>query len=414
MLQKKVILSPIIHKEASRIKIEFNFDKEIDTIVRNLNGRLWSKTLGCWHIENSNTSINNAIQAFKEKAIVDFQAPKQTFPEPIIENKLAEIVNPILTKSSSKNYSIVSLSSRGNKGEEINNPIFRTILKAIPPPQIIQRIKLFKEWMQVKRYSENTIETYADVLNVFFFFFKDKNIEDITNDDVLYFNKAYILEKKLSVSYQRQFVNALKLFYSQTARKKLVVDELDRPKKEKKLPNVLSKQDVQAILKVTPNIKHKAALSLIYACGLRRSELLNLKMNDIDSKRNLLLIKQAKGKKDRVAPLPDKVIELLREYYKHYKPKEYLFEGWVAGEKYSEKSLEQVLKKSLNLAKIKKPVSLHWLRHSYATHLLENGTDLRYIQEILGHKSSRTTEIYTHVSTKQLVKIKSPIDDFAI
>lgn len=154
-------------------------------------------------------------------------------------------------------------------------------------------------------------------------------------------------------------------------------------------------------------------LSLIYSCGLRRSELLALKLTDIDANRGILIIKQAKGKKDRIAPLSEKIVVALREYYKLFKPKEYLFEGQFGG-KYSEKSLESVLKQSLAKTHIKKRVSLHWLRHSYATHLLEAGTDLRYIQELLGHNSSKTTEIYTHVSTKNIQNIKSPFDDLDI
>ena len=152
-------------------------------------------------------------------------------------------------------------------------------------------------------------------------------------------------------------------------------------------------------------------LSLIYSCGLRRSELLNLKPADIDSKRNIIIIRQSKGKKDRIVPLSEKILLMLREYYVAYKPKEWLFEGQTIREKYSEKSLESVLKNALAKTKIKKPVSLHWLRHSYATHLMESGTDLRYIQNLLGHSSSRTTEIYTHVSTKSIQNIKSPFDD---
>jgi integrase/recombinase XerD len=138
---------------------------------------------------------------------------------------------------------------------------------------------------------------------------------------------------------------------------------------------------------------------------------LNLKPTNIDSKRGILIILNSKGKKDRIVPISENIIEMLREYYKLYKPKEWLFEGQAAGERYSETSLQKVLKMALVEAGIKKPVTLHWLRHSYATHLLESGTDLRYIQELLGHKSSKTTEIYTHVSTKSLQKIKSPFDD---
>ena len=165
------------------------------------------------------------------------------------------------------------------------------------------------------------------------------------------------------------------------------------------------------ILNAHSNIKHKTMLSMIYSCGLRRSELLHLKPLDIDSKRNIVLIKNAKGKKDRIAPLSPKILELLREYYLVYKPKIWLFEGQSEGQMYSKFSLQSVLKQALKKAGNTKPVTLHWLRHSYATHLLENGTDLRYIQELLGHNSSKTTEIYTLVSTKSLQQIKSPFDD---
>jgi integrase/recombinase XerD len=144
---------------------------------------------------------------------------------------------------------------------------------------------------------------------------------------------------------------------------------------------------------------------------LRRSELLNLKPTDIDSKRGIVIIRQSKGKKDRIVPLSPKILEMLREYYIGYKPKTWLFEGQIENTKYDERSLSNVLKQALTKSRISKPVSLHWLRHSYATHLLESGTDLRYIQELLGHNSSKTTEIYTHVSTKSIQQIKSPFND---
>ena len=227
----------------------------------------------------------------------------------------------------------------------------------------------------------------------------------------MFFNNEYILQNQLSASFQNQVVNAVKLFFQIIENKRMIVELIHRPRREKKLPNVLSKNEVKVILETPKNIKHKAMLSLIYACGLRRSELLNLTLKDIHSERNLLLIKQAKGKKDRVVPLSAKLIALLRDYYKAWKPITWLFEGQIPNTKYSEKSLENVLKQSLAKTNINKKVSLHWLRHSYATHLLESGTDLRYIQELLGHSSSRTTEIYTHVSTKNLQQIRSPFDD---
>ena len=273
-----------------------------------------------------------------------------------------------------------------------------------------KKIEKFKHWMQSKRYSENSIKTYLDALTTFLKFFYKKDIESITSEDVITFNIEYIFRKKLSASYQNQVVNAIKLFYRQVENRTMDTDVIHRPKKEKLLPNVLSKQEVKLILESLINIKHKAMLSLIYGCGLRRSELLHLKPRDIDSLRNVIIIRQSKGKKDRIAPLSVKLIEMLRVYYQLYKPKIWLFEGQQSGHPYDERSLSNVLKQAIKKAGINKPVSLHWLRHSYATHLLEAGTDLRYIQEILGHSSSRTTEIYTHVSTKNIQQIQSPFD----
>jgi integrase/recombinase XerD len=233
----------------------------------------------------------------------------------------------------------------------------------------------------------------------------------LDTDDVIRFNNDYILRKGLSASFQNQVINAIKLFYRKRFNKNMELDNLHRPRSEKRLPNVLSKEEVKAILEAPVNLKHRAMLSLIYACGLRRSELLNLTLKDVQSDRNLLFIRQSKGKKDRLLPLSMKLLDLLRTYYKIFKPKQWLFEGEREGNKYSEKSLENVMKQSLQKAGIQKKASLHWLRHSYATHLLENGTDLRYIQELLGHSSSRTTEIYTHVSTKNIQQIRTPFDD---
>jgi integrase/recombinase XerD len=273
-----------------------------------------------------------------------------------------------------------------------------------------RNVERFVQWMRSKRYSRNTVEAYTDAVGVFLQFVSEKALCEIDNDDVVRFNNEYVLKRKLSASYQNQVVSAIKLFFRTVENRRLEVAKVHRPKNIKTLPAVLSKEEVKLILEVHGNIKHRAMLSLIYACGLRRSELLNLKPTDVDSKRYVLIIRQAKGRKDRIAPISEKLIEMLREYYKAYRPKVWLFEGQTSGERYSDKSLEKVLKQAVQKAGIHKPVSLHWLRHSYATHLLENGTDLRYIQELLGHKSSKTTEIYTHVSTRNIQNIVSPFD----
>ncbi|GAB1416300.1 site-specific integrase [Paludibacter sp.] len=274
-----------------------------------------------------------------------------------------------------------------------------------------QEIVSFRKWMIHKRYSKSTIETYTKAIQIFLRFVKPKKTAEITNEDMVRFVHLYMIPRKLSQSYQNQAVNAARLFFKTIHSSKVITEQIERPRRKHKLPNVLSKEEVAAILKASRNFKHRTMLSLIYACGLRRSELLNLRPENIDSKRHLLIILNAKGKKDRVVPISDRIIDMLREYYKMYRPKVWLFQGQEEGEQYSETSLQKVLKNALIAAKIRKPVTLHWLRHSYATHLLESGTDLRYIQELLGHKSSKTTEIYTHVTEKSLLKITSPFDD---
>lgn len=296
---------------------------------------------------------------------------------------------------------------------EENRARFKLVSRShsLPSVQGMEQIENFKQWMRSKRYSESTITTYSEALRSFLVFYREKPVAEIINEDVIIYNNVYILKNKLSSSYQNQIVNAIKLFFITVRETKINIDKIHRPKRQKLLPNVLSKEEIKLILNAHSNIKHKTMLSLIYSCGLRRNELLNLKPSCIDSKRGIVIIRQSKGKKDRIAPLSPKILEILREYYRGYKPKTWLFEGQVAGEQYSEKSLQSVLKQALQKTGITKPVTLHWLRHSYATHLLESGTDLRYIQELLGHSSSKTTEIYTHVSTKSLQQIKSPFDD---
>lgn len=278
----------------------------------------------------------------------------------------------------------------------------------------LQKKEQFIRWLRSKRYSENTIKTYSEALMAFIKYYHHKAIETINNEDVINYNNDFILKNNLSASYQNQVVNAIKLFYRHIQNTSLIIELIHRPKREKLLPNVLSKEEVKELLNALTNTKHRVMLCLIYSCGLRRSELLNLKPVDIDSKRGIVIIKQAKGRKDRIAPLSNKILGQLRTYFQNYKPKTWLFEGQKENERYDERSLASVLKQALAKTNIKKPVSLHWLRHSYATHLLEAGTDLRYIQEILGHKSSKTTEIYTHVSTKNIQQIKSPFDDLGL
>jgi len=279
----------------------------------------------------------------------------------------------------------------------------------VPNTEGIASIETFKRYLLSKRYSPNTINTYSDALKSFLTFCNTKAVKDITNNDLITYNNDYILKNKFSSSYQNQIVNAIKLFFKIVKESKIEIDKIHRPKREKTLPNVLSKEEVLKIIEETENLKHRTLLALIYSAGLRISEALEMKPKDIDSIRMLIHVKNAKGKKDRYTLLSEKVLMLLREYYMVYKPKEFLFEGQYGG-MYSSRSAQIVLKQAADRAGIKKSITLHTLRHSFATHLLESGTDLRYIQDLLGHSSPKTTMIYTHVSNDSLKKIKNPFD----
>lgn len=374
---KTVEVIAIEHNKQNRLALYFPIDKELIALVKTFPDACWSQSQKCWHIANNRNNLKELFRIFRGKAYINANA--------IFLSKPAE-------KTTKK-------------------PFEKAEIKSELTAEHLKKIAQFKDWLNSRRYSDNTIKTYTEALRTFFKFYNHKAITEINNQDLIRFNNDYILRNNLSISFQNQIVNAIKLFFRKIGNCEMEVDLIHRPKREKKLPNVLSKEEVKQILEAPTNIKHKAMLSLIYACGLRRSELLELTIKSINSKRGILQIKQSKGKKDRIVPISEKIISMLREYYSIYKPKYYLFEGQSPGTKYSEKSLQSVLKQSLTKTNITKPVSLHWLRHSYATHLLESGTDLRYIQELLGHTSSKTTEIYTHVSTKSLQKIKSPFDD---
>ncbi|MDQ3049043.1 MAG: site-specific integrase [Bacteroidota bacterium] len=371
-----------VHNEKEVIQILFDKNNEIQQLLRSHTPMRWSKTMNCWYLPFSNTIKQDLLQLLKDKVHLEANYVNQNAAIQE-QNPSKEIQQPAILI---------------NKGEQNF------------PSASLEKIEKFKNWMRSKRYSESTIGTYSDAIKTFLRYYSTKEITEITNEDIILFNNHYILANNLSASYQNQVVNAIKLFFLTIEGKKIDIELIHRPKRQKVLPNVLSKEEVKTILNAHNNIKHKAMLSLIYSCGLRSGELLRLKPEHVDSKRSILIIKQAKGRKDRIAPLSTKIIEILREYYVACKPKVYLFEGQKIGEPYDARSLQLVLKQSLEKVGITKPVSLHWLRHSYATHLLENGTDLRYIQEILGHSSSKTTEIYTHVSTKNIQKIISPFD----
>lgn len=263
--------------------------------------------------------------------------------------------------------------------------------------------------LRLRRYSSHTIKAYKSHLKLFFEHFPSRKPESLTDEDVRSYLNYLILKKKISTSYQNQAVNAAKFYFETVLGRPRQVYHLERPKREERLPTVLNSSEVKKIFSVIDNLKHRCIIYLIYSAGLRLGEVVNLKIGDVDSNRMLLHIRAAKGKKDRYTILSPAVLEMLREYYKQYVPAEWLFEG-IKGDRYSMRSVQTIFAKALQKTGIRKRATVHTLRHSFATHLLESGVDLRYIQELLGHESTRTTEIYTHVSNRNLSKIESPIE----
>lgn len=263
--------------------------------------------------------------------------------------------------------------------------------------------------IKLKGYSFKTRKAYIEQIKRFSNFI-DKNLDDIVPEDVREYTLFLLENQEVSNSYANQSISAIKFLCNDVLKQNKNINLIARPKKENKLPNVLSFQEVSKILTALKNEKHKTLLFLIYSAGLRVGEVVKLKPQDIDSERMLIHVVQGKGKKDRYTVLSEITLEQLRKYYKLYKPDKWLFPGQNEEEYITERTVQRVFENACTIAKITKKVSVHSLRHSFATHLLESGIDLRYIQELLGHASSKTTEIYTHVTQKHLSKIQSPLD----
>ena len=266
------------------------------------------------------------------------------------------------------------------------------------------------EQLKLKGYSENTIKTYQNEFAQFLIALKN-NPADSCDAQKIRSYMLYCYEKlKLSENTLHSRLNALKFYFEQVLHREKFFVNIPRPKKHLILPKTIHKNDIKKLFSVTTNLKHNTMLKLCYGMGLRLSEIINLKITDIDSNNMQVFIEKSKGKKDRYVNLPQSGLEQLRQYYKVYRPKKFLFEGQDGGQ-YSKRSLQNVFQNALQKAGINKKIGIHSLRHSYATHLLEQGTDIRFIQELLGHKDIKTTLIYTDVSNNSIRNIKSPLDN---
>lgn len=349
-------------------------DKVVQALLKELPGIKWSKEFSLAFVPNNKTNLNLIYQKFRGVAWVN------------------------------SNY-FFSKRRLNNGNEEINVDWFRkrklpAEYRACPEEYLLK--------LELKRYSNNTVKVYVQCFEKFINAQKETDLMRINEQDIQKFLQQMIQEKK-SNSYVNQMINSIKFYYEVVKQMPNRFYSVERPIKKETLPKVISMEEVSSIIKNTPNIKHRCIVSVLYSAGLRRAELLNLKLCDIDSKRMVIFVKNGKGGKDRLTLLSPSVLNDLRDYFKIWKPKEYLFEGENGG-KYSTGSVMAIINTASKKANIQKKISPHILRHSFATHLLENGTDLRTIQTLLGHSSSKTTEIYTHVAINHVKTVKNPIE----
>jgi len=329
--------------------IRFEYTAERVRRIRSISGRLWHSHERYWTIPLQNESVTKLFEIFNDD---------QLAIEPDTQKSLAQL-----------------------------NSHFNVDLRYA---DVLQRSE---EELKLRGYSLKTLKTYLGQIRRFLLFIQ-KEVNDLTNEDVREYLITLLEEKEKSHAYTNQAISSIKFLFHDVLKQKNNTINLPRPKKEHKLPEILSQKEVELILKSVQNIKHRVILFLTYSAGLRVSEVVNLKIQDIDNQRMLIHVKQAKGRKDRYTLLSSIALDLLRQYAKQYRLKNWLFPSDIEGNHLSERSVQKIFETACKRTGIKKDVSVHSLRHSFATHLLEAGTDLRYIQELLGHSNSKTTEIY--------------------
>jgi integrase/recombinase XerD len=379
---KKIFLQPFLHQGKECIGLVYQYNKELNTLVKKIPGIKWSNTHKCWYIFCDTHSYAALKKFLGDDVLLDVAALRRYLsqrnivklsPQPIVPAQFAMITaNPLCAEN-------------------------------------LMALTAFKNMLLLKAYSPATIKNYMNEFHQLLRLLGNRSINSLGKEQVMSY-LLWLLEKKgCSEMKVHTAVNAIKFYFEQVMGRVKEFYDLPRPKKPWKLPAVLAEEEVLDIIGEIKNIKHRAMIMAGYSAGLRVSEIVGLKLNNIDSKRMMIHIQSAKGKKDRMVPLSKKLLIVLREYWKQYKPKIFLFEGQY-GEAYSKRSVQEIIQKAKQAAGVTKKGSVHMLRHSYATHLMEAGTDVRIIQELLGHNSISTTMRYTHVSKKELGRIESPLD----
>jgi len=392
---KQVTLKPLHHRGRENIGIYFQNYSSLNNIIRKLKEVKWSQTNKCWYMPLSSDSYDLIKEAL---------------------NKVAEINSAELKQYLEKRKQIKATSAPLSNKPVSTNFITKTIA-ASPAWKLskenLAALEKFVEQLKLKSYSLSTIRTYRNEFLQLLQLLKNKSVAALTPDDLRRY-MVYAMEKeRIKENTAHSRLNAWKFYFEQVLGKEKFFWEIPRPKKPMQLPNVLGEKEIARLFNAVLNLKHKAILFTAYSAGMRVGEVTSLRLSDIDSDRMQIRIEAAKGKKDRYVGLSPVLLDILRAYLKKSKPRpvKYLFESEMPGEAYSSRSAQKVFQRAKEKAGIRKEVSFHSLRHSFATHLLEKGIDIRFIKDILGHFNIKTTERYVHVKKEQLIRIPSPLDD---
>lgn len=371
---QQITLKHLLIDTKKCIGLQFYANKVLDILVKELDSIAWSDEFNMHYVPNTKNNLDRIYSLFRGVAWIN---SKYFFQDS-------------RSKQLSETFDVAWFRKRKRASD------FRFC-----PESYLQKL-------EIKKYSNSTVKAYVSCFEDFINYYHDNEIDNLNEIDIRQYLQ-FLVQHNKSNSYINQAINSVKFYYEMVLGMPNRFYSIERPRKEKKLPIVLSKENVRRLIENTNNLKHRCVVSLLYSAGLRRSELLNLKLTDIDSSRMLILVQDAKGNKDRYTLLSTNALDDLRVYFKQYKPNIYLFES-PNNEKYSPNSVCKIIANAAIKAGIKKHVTPHTLRHSFATHLLESGTDLRYIQLLLGHSSTKTTEIYTHVAKSSFDSIKNPLD----
>jgi integrase/recombinase XerD len=443
--QLRILARPAFHRNKPVLLLSFPYFKEAIEKVRSLPGVLWSNSLKSWYMPDTARTLKALRDLEGAMVILEGRQPEtekqdSSWQERMVIIRYAKGRIKVLFRYEPKLVALIKTLPFYYYDAEAHwwtLPHIDTVLEVLQNycKEKVWKLEYRDEWAERKlvlrkrdvsyqkvvcppqfedrlkslRYSESTIRNYCSAIREFIHFFEGRELETILQADIEKFILYITEQRNVSTSYHNICLCAIKFYFEKILERPQITFKLERPRREKVLPEVLSEEEIVRLFNKVTNLKHKCILMAIYSGGLRLSEVVGLKVGDIDSKRMMIFIRGGKGSKDRYTILSKELLGWLRKYYREEKPETWLFEG-VTGGQYSMRSVQSIMHDAVKKSGIRKHATVHTLRHSFATHMLENGTDLRYIQNLLGHNSTKTTEIYTHITTKGLEQLVSPFD----